>query len=177
MHKFYITNNLGGGGTNVSRFVDYKELFNFPHIGLLLNYYYLTDQSNPKFDVRIINRVRYFSHIKDFLNWAKDEFKKSRSVSTSFSQTSLPTVINGYMLENGCGNLLRDLLQGGNYDIEEIRKLVVPFLDFAESLHFDFSIALDYAMKYTYKDGERQDDEMKRLWEELAIYLMKTFTI
>lgn len=37
MHKFYITNNLGGGGTNVSRFVDYKQLFNLPHIGILLN--------------------------------------------------------------------------------------------------------------------------------------------
>lgn len=29
-HKFYITNNLGGGGTNVSRLIDYKQLFDLP---------------------------------------------------------------------------------------------------------------------------------------------------
>ncbi len=168
MHKFYITNNLGGGGTNVSRFVDYKELFNLPHIGLLLNYYYLTGQSTHKFDTRIINSVTNFTQIGDFLNWAKDEFKKSRSVSSAFTQSSSPTPINGYMLDNGCGNLLRDVLQGGEHDKDVIKNLVVPFLNFAEALHFDFSIALDYAMKYTYKDGERKDVEMKRLWEELA---------
>lgn len=168
MHKFYITNNLGGGGTNVSRFVDYKQLFNLPHIGILLNYYYLTGHAVPAFDVPILRSIPNYSNIGDFLNGAKQAFAQKRNVSSSFTQVVGPTPINGYMLDNGCGNLLRDLLQQGLYNKDSIHKLVTPFLDFAESLHFDFSIALDYAMKYTYKDSERKDVMMKRLWEELA---------
>ena len=168
MHKFYITNNLGGGGTNVSRFVDYKQLFNLPHIGILLNYYYLTGHAVPAFDTPILRSIPQYANIEDFLNGAKEAFKQKRSVSSSFTQVDGPTPINGYMLDNGCGNLLRDLLQQGLYNKDSIHNLVTPFLDFAESLHFDFSIALDYAMKYTYKDSERKDLLMKRLWEELA---------
>lgn len=168
MHKFYITNNLGGGGTNVSRFVDYKQLFNLPHIGILLNYYYLTERAVPAFDVPILRSIPNYSNIEDFLNGAKQAFAQKRNVSSSFTQVAGPTPINGYMLDNGCGNLLRDLLQQGLYNKDSIHELVTPFLDFAESLHFDFSIALDYAMKYTYKDSERKDLMMKRLWEELA---------
>lgn len=167
-HKFYLTNNLGGGGTNVSRFVDYKELFDFPNIGLLLNYYYLTGQSRPKFDSKIIKEVKNYDNISDFLNGAKQMFAKIRSVSKYFKQNLNPTDINGYMLDNGCGNILRDFLQKGEYTIDSIRNIVVPFLEFAEMMQFDFSIALDYAMKYTYKDGENGDIQMRKLWEELA---------
>lgn len=167
-HKFYITNDLGGGGTNVSRFVDYKQLFDFPGIGLLLNYYYLTGQATPKFDAKIIREVLKYNQIGDFLNAAKQMFAKTRKVSDYFKQDLNPTNINGYMLDNGCGNILRDLLTNGAYTIDSIQKIVIPFLDFAETMQFDFSIALDYAMKYTYKDNENKDKPMKQLWEELA---------
>lgn len=167
-HKFYLTNNLGGGGTNVSRFVDYKQLFDLPNIGLLLNYYYLTGQSTPKFDTKIINEVRKYNHIGDFLNGAKAMFAKARNVSDHFKQNPNSTNMNGYMLDNGCGNILRDLLQKGTYTVDSIQNIVLPFLDFAEMMQFDFSIALDFAMKYTYKDGENKDMQMKQLWQELA---------
>ncbi|MDD6808538.1 MAG: hypothetical protein PUD78_00305 [Bacteroidales bacterium] len=168
MHKFFITNNLGGGGTNVSRFVDYKALFNLPHIGLLLNYYYLTGHAKPAFDMPIIKSIYNYDNIADFLNGAKEKFSAIRSVSSSFEQSKEHTPINGYMLDNGCGNILRDLLQTGQYNKNSIKKLVIPFLKFADAMKFDFSIALDYAMKYTYKDKENNDAQMKRLWKELA---------
>lgn len=167
-HKFYITNNLGGGGTNVSRLIDYKQLFDLPNIGLLLNYYYLTGQARPRFDVNIINKIRNYSHIGDFLNDAREMFARKRNVSDLFIQDNKPSKINGYMLDNGCGNILRDLLQTNNYSENAIQKIIIPFLDFAESLQFDFSIALDYAMKYTYKNNENQNLQMQALWEELA---------
>ena len=167
-HKFYITNNLGGGGTNVSRLIDYKQLFDLPNIGLLLNYYYLTGQARPRFDTNIINKINNYDNISDFLNDARAMFAKKRNVSDLFIQDLNPTKINGYMLDNGCGNILRDLLQTNNYSENSIQRIIVPFLDFAESLQFDFSIALDYAMKYTYKDSENQNLQMQMLWKELA---------
>lgn len=168
MHKFYLTNNLGGGGTNVSRFVDYKQLFDLPNIGLLLNYYYLSCKAKTKFDTKLLRQITSHTHIGEFLNDAKVEFSKKRSVSVEFKQTLLPTKINGYMLDNGCGNILRDLLQSNNYTTDSIHDLVEPFHDFAEQLHFDFVIALDCAMKYTYKDKENQDKQLTKLWKELA---------
>lgn len=168
MHKFYLTNNLGGGGTNVSRFVDYKQLFDLPNIGLLLNYYYLSCKAKIKFDTKLLQKITSYDHIGTFLNDAKVEFSKSRFVSDEFNQNLLPTNINGYMLDNGCGNILRDLLQANNYTTDSIHDLVEPFHDFAEQLHFDFAIALDCAMKYTYKDKENQDKQLTKLWKELA---------
>ncbi|MDR1551942.1 MAG: hypothetical protein LBS69_00565 [Prevotellaceae bacterium] len=168
MHKFYITNNLGGGGTNVSRFVDYKQLFDLQNIGLLLNYYYLSGKVKIKFDTTLLKELEKFDNIAEFLNYAKKWFADNRSVSASFKQNLKPTNINGYMLDNGCGNILRDLLQSGKYTTKAVRNLVEPFHDFSESLNFDFSIALDYATKYTYKDNENADSQMKKLWQELA---------
>ena len=170
MHKFYLTNNLGGGGTNVSRFVDYKQLFDLPNIGLLLNYYYLSGKFDIKipFDTQLINTINNYRNIADFLNAAKKYFAGNRRVSSGFMQNIEPTNINGYLLDNGCGNILRDLLQRNAYSSESISKLIEPFHDFAEDLKFDFAIALDYAMKYTYKDDESSDIKLNKLWQELA---------
>ncbi|KAA6333462.1 hypothetical protein EZS27_018130 [termite gut metagenome] len=170
MHRFYLTNNLGGGGTNVSRFVDYKQLFDLPNIGLLLNYYYLSGNFDikMKFDTSLINTIHNYNDIADFLNVAKTYFTNCRSVSSFFKQNVEPTTINGYMLDNGCGNILRDLLQNDTYSSKLINKLIEPFHDFAELLKFDFAIALDYAMKYTYKDNESRDLKSKKLWQKLA---------
>jgi len=168
MHKFYLTNNLGGGGTNVSRFVDYKQLFDLPNIGLLLNYYYLSGKCIPQFDTTLLKNLDNYNNIADFLNFAKEWFSNKRSVSSSFKQDLNATKINGYMLDNGCGNILRDLLQSEKYTTTAIRSLVEPFQDFSEALNFDFSIALDYAMKYTYKENENSDNQLKELWQELA---------
>ena len=166
MHKVYITNNLGGGGTNVSRFVDYKQLFNFQNIGLLLNYYYLSKK--VKFDTKLLSNLENYNDIADFLNFAKKWFAEKRKVSSFFEQNLRATPINGYMLDNGCGNILRDLLQSGKYTTDAIRSLVEPYHNFSDALSFDFSIALDYAMKYTYKDNENADKQLKELWRELA---------
>lgn len=167
-HKFYITNNLGGGGTNVSRFIDYQQLFKMPNIGLLLNYYYLKGWSRPVFDKPIINKINKYNSISTFLNDARKTFSTKRNVSVLFNQSLDETKLSGYMLDNGCGNIIRDLLAQNNFNNQSIQNIVLPFLDFAEDLNFDFSIALDYAKKYTYKSGETTNEAMQKLWNEVV---------
>lgn len=167
-HKFYITNNLGGGGTNVSRFVDYHQLFQMPHIGLLLNYYYLKGLSKPAFDRPIIGKIANYNDIRDFLNDARKTFSAKRHVSRFFTQSLDKTILNGYMLDNGCGNIIRDFINQNKLDDQAIQSIVLPFLDFSEKLAFDFSIALDYAKKYTYKGGETENEAMQQLWNEVV---------
>lgn len=167
-HKFYITNNLGGGGTNVSRFIDYQQLFKMSNIGLLLNYYYLKGLSNPVFDRSVISQIDMFKDIVTFLNFAKGHFSTKRNVSSHFTQDKSNITLSGYMLDNGCGNIIRDLIKQNQLNNESIQNIVSPFLDFAERLNFDFSIALDYAKKYTYKGGETADKAMQQLWDEVV---------
>ena len=168
VHKFYFTNNLGGGGTNVSRLVDYKQLLDLPNIGLLLNYYYLTGQSVPKFDAYVIDKIRRYASIGDFLNGARKMFAARRRTSAYFVKSAGDSKMSGYMLDNGCGNILRDLLRSGRYNADSIKKIIKPFLDFSESMQFDYSIALDLAMKYTYKSKETIDEKLTDLWTQLS---------
>ena len=167
MHKFYLTNNLGGGGTNVSRLYDYIELFELPNIGVLLNYYYLTGHAKPSFDVNLIKKIENFHKINEFVNYCRQYFKNIRDTSSSFKSTERSTTINGFILDNGCGNFLRNMLAKGSGH-EQISKMIKPFLSFAEDQGFNLSVALDLAMKYTYKANEVDNSSFMSKWTQLA---------
>ncbi len=167
MHKFYITNNLGGGGTNVSRLYDYIEMFELNNIGILLNYYYLIGSAKPSFDLPLIKQINKFNDINTFVNFSREYFKSKRTTSAKFKSFNSGININGFILDNGCGNFLRDLLSK-NSSHEGIHDKVKPFLDFSEQHKFDLSVSLDLAMKYTYKASEKSDPEFMYKWQELA---------
>lgn len=167
MHRFFLTNNLGGGGTNVSRLYDYIEKFQLKNVGILLNYYYLTGHAKPSFDTNLIAEIGKYNDINDFVNHCREYFKDQRNTSSSFTSTPGKSKISGFILDNGCGNFLRNLLKlDSSHD--KISDLVKPFLDFAETLGFDYSVALDYAMKYTYKADEMENEQFKDQWIAIA---------
>ena len=167
IHKFFLTSNLGGGGTNVSRLYDYIQLFNLENVGILLNYYYLTGQAKPAFDVPLVSQIKNYVDFNSFADHAREYFGKKRKTSTSFTSKSSNSNINGFILDNGCGNFLRNLLENGQSH-SNIRTYIKPFLDYAESLHFDFSVTLDLAMKYTYKANEVGNPLFMSKWQNLA---------
>ena len=167
MHKFYLTNDLGGGGTNVSRLYDYIELFDLSNIGILLNYYYIKGHAKPAFDVPLISRVSNFNDIQDFISYSKEYFKTKRHSSNYFKSNNGLNVINGSILDNGCGNILRNVIGKGDTH-ERIQSYIKPFFDFAESLNFDLSVAMDLAMKYTYKANEVENPAFMSKWKQLA---------
>lgn len=167
MHKFYLTNNLGGGGTNVSRLYDYMELFNLSNIGILLNYYYLTGHASPVFDKPLISEIDEYDDIQSFVSHCRNYFKLRRSTSSAFQSQTSNSHINGFILDNGCGNFLRNFLENDDSH-EQIKNFIKPFLDYAESLHFDFSVSLDLAMKYTYKANEVNNPSFMSKWKQLA---------
>ncbi|MBQ7947403.1 MAG: hypothetical protein IJ277_04480 [Bacteroidaceae bacterium] len=167
MHKFYITNNLGGGGTNVSRLYDYLEKFELDNIGILLNYYYLTGSAKTCFDLPLIKQIDKFDDANDFVNFCREYFKAKRYTSSKFQSSNSKISINGFILDNGCGNFLRDLLEKDNSH-DDIHKKIKFFLDFAEQHKFELSVSLDLAMKYTYKASEKSNPIFMYKWQELA---------
>lgn len=171
MHTFYLTNNLGGGGTNVSRYSVYQGLLNNTNqIGLLLNYYYLSTDiaKTSSFDGDILRTYNDYKSISAFLDVVRQHFIEKERIVTNraIDTTTLP--IKSYLLDSGIGNILRDLISNDQLNTLNINNLIEPYHKYGENLKFDILIALDYALKYTYKKGERLDENLKIIWEELA---------
>lgn len=166
MHTFFATNNLGGGGTNVSRFLLHLDKIKTKHIGILLNYYYLSLQSTPAFDTGVLKNISEYSDIKDFIRFVKANFIEKKRQPKNV-KTEIDDLIKHYILDSGTGNILRDLINENNINKDSLSSLVEMYLQFSEKLNFNLVVALDYALKYTHKKGEGES----KIYQELS----KTF--
>lgn len=163
MHIFFATNNLGGGGTNVSRFLLHLDKIKTKNIGILLNYYYLSLQSKPAFDTGVLKNILEYSDIKEFIRFVKINFIDKKR-QPDFVATKLDDVIKHYILDSGTGNILRDLISENNIKQDSLSNLVDLYLSFSEKLNFNLVVALDYALKYTHKKGEGES----KIYQELS---------
>ena len=163
MHIFFATNNLGGGGTNVSRFLLHLDKIKTKHIGILLNYYYLSLQSTPSFDTSVLKNILEYSDIKDFLKFVKANFIEKKRQPENV-KTELDDFIKHYILDSGTGNILRDLINENNINKDSLNSIVELYLQFSEKLNFNLVVALDFALKYTHKKGEGES----KVYQELS---------
>jgi queuine/archaeosine tRNA-ribosyltransferase len=162
MHIFFATNNLGGGGTNVSRFLLHLDKIKTKHIGILLNYYYLSLQSKPAFDTVVLKKIFEYSDIRDFIRFVKSIFIENKR-QPNHVITELSDLIKYYILDSGTGNILRDLISKNNINKDSLSNLVELYLHFSERLNFNFVVAFDYALKYTHKKGEGENKRYQML--------------
>jgi len=169
MHIFFATNNLGGGGTNVSRFIIHLKSLNTKNIGILLNYYYLNNdfKKTMSFDQDVLRNILTHSDIREFLSYVKDTFISKGRISDSSKIKNVDNIAS-YILDSGSGNILRDLIKDEELNDTSISKLILLYHNFAEKLNFDFVVALDYALKYTHKQGENESDNYQNLASELT---------
>lgn len=163
MHIFFATNNLGGGGTNVSRFLLHLDKIKTKHIGILLNYYYLSLQSKPAFDTNVLKNIMEYSDIREFVRFVKENFIEKKRQPDDV-KTEIGDLIKHYILDSGTGNILRDLINENNIQKDSLSNLVELYLQFSEKLNFNLVVALDYALKYTHKKGEGKN----KIYQELA---------
>ncbi len=156
MHIFFATNNLGGGGTNVSRFLIHLDKIKTKHIGILLNYYYLSLQSTPAFDTGVLNNINDYSDIREFIRFAKTSFIEKKR-QPCYVNTVIDDLIDHYILDSGTGNILRDLISRNEINEDSLNNLVENYLRFSEQLNFGLVVAFDYTLKYTHKKGESEN--------------------
>jgi queuine/archaeosine tRNA-ribosyltransferase len=167
MHIFFATNNLGGGGTNVSRFLLHLDKIKSKHIGILLNYYYLSMQSTPAFDTGVLKNILEYSDIKNFIRFVKANFIEKKRQPKNVN-TEIDDLIKHYILDSGTGNILRDFIHENNINKDSLSNLVEMYLQFSEKLNFNLVVALDYALKYTHKKGEGESKIYQELSKGLA---------
>jgi tRNA-guanine family transglycosylase len=156
--RFFMINNFGGGGTNVSRFFVYSPLFATGKSEILLNYYYLNTkfEKTPAFNTDLLSNIVSFNDIREFIEYVRRnliEISKSCLPGTEYHRIGWDPVA---LVDSGSGNIFRDLsvkLSEDNFESlfqSEIRE----YIGFCEKLRFDLSIGLDIAGKYTWKKGE-----------------------
>ena len=164
---FFCISNLGGGGTNVSRFVSYLDLWEAGDSQILLNYYYLNTEfkKTMEFDGKILSKISKFCSINDFLIDARDIFVKEKgriAPDHKYCEVKWNPII---MLDSGSGNIFRDLIQKKQLTQENFKTIyteeVKKYLEFGISNKFDIIIAMDIAAKYTSKNNEHLDSNYK----------------
>jgi len=182
--RFFMINNFGGGGTNVSRFFVYSPLFATGKSEILLNYYYLNTKfaKTPAFNTDILKDIMSFDDIRVFLEYARRqliEVKKNCLERIRYQPSNWKPLI---LLDSGSGNIFRDILprlNEKNFEgvfLDEVK----DYVKFCEKLKFDIAIGLDIAGKYTWKKGETTNaDYVARLVKfsepEWNLIVNKTF--
>lgn len=156
--RFFMINNFGGGGTNVSRFFVYSPLFATGKSEMLLNYYYLNTkfEKTPAFNTNLLNNILSFNDIREFIEYVRKnliEISRSCLPGTEYHRIGWDPIA---LVDSGSGNIFRDLsvrLDEGNFE-SLFQSEITDYIGFCEKLRFDMSIGLDIAGKYTWKKGE-----------------------
>jgi tRNA-guanine family transglycosylase len=159
--RFFMINNFGGGGTNVSRFFVYLPLFAESKSELLLNYYYLNTkfEKTPAFNTKILRNILAFSDIKEFIEYArKDLIQNERCClkEMRYQPAGWRPIV---LVDSGSGNIFRDIskhVDESNFE-DALVSEAKNYIGFCEKLKFDIAISLDIAGKYTWKKGETAD--------------------
>ena len=157
--NFYFINNFGGGAQTVERaisYLNYLSPINNKNIHLQLNFRYLNfkewKKSNfSKNEIDELNRNRI-----ELLNFIKIVGKKiSRKYSFEILTKPQNIFTPEIMLDSGMGSILDYWINikklNKNEVIFESENLVPRYLNFIKIHKPNFSVALDYCMKNTYK--------------------------
>jgi len=173
---YYVTNDFGGGGTNVSRFFSYIDLLEGSGVRLLINYYFLENDFVDKtgFNTKELSKLKTYSEFYDFVSDIQKKFISDGKVSKSYVKSKIsyqPEIL----IDSGSGNILRD---SSEYILKNFTKIKDHYLDIIEKYHsfcekhnIDYAIAMDLALKYTYKGNESDNESYSAIREKIEEYI------
>jgi len=174
--SFFITNNFGGGGTNVSRLLSYLGVLDIGKINLLLNYYYLNTKLGNKmvFDRVHINKSFEFENIENWVEYVRGVYIETEKKTISEISLEKLENLNYFLLDSGSGNIFRNIIEDTSDNIlDEYAEIIKNYHNYTHNLKFNILIALDFAKKYTYKAGEKEDEKYVRISDEFGEDLEK----
>lgn len=158
---FFWISNLGGGGSDKYRETVYLDLYN--GIPTLYNYYYLR---YPDFATKWLNNMNDFNSFGDFLKYTRESMiNDEHYICDVHKPGEYEYDKNVYLLDSGARNILNDIIRNKINNDETIEKTMInqmyEYYDFADKYKFDFVIGYDLGGKYTFKDKEKQDEELQ----------------
>ena len=159
--RFFMINNFGGSGTNVSRFPVYLPAFKERKSELLLNYYYLNTkfEKTPAFNTKILQELGSFDDIRTFIEQTRKHLIENDNCCITGMRYQLSNWNPLVLLDSGSGNIFRDIakeISESNFE-KLFKSEIKDYINFCEMLKFNMAISLDIAGKYTWKKGENSD--------------------
>ncbi len=159
--SFFWISNLGGGGSDKYRETVYLDLYN--GIPTLYNYYYL---KYPKFATKWLSKLNNYQSFSEFLEFTRnDMIYKEKYICKEHIPGKYDYNNNIYLLDSGARNILNDIIRGKiklhNTVEETMIEKMYEYYDFAQKYKFDFVIGFDLGGKYTFKDSECSDENLK----------------
>ncbi|MSP65017.1 MAG: hypothetical protein EXR16_05260 [Bacteroidetes bacterium] len=168
---FFMTSNFGGGAGDIYRIITYTDLLESSQIPVLYNYYYLTGSGT--FKVKWTEHIPKFKNLNGFLLSIRDEFVKLGYCINKYDNKKLnwdPISL----LDSGSGNFVRDEIKSSP-DIDVILKSfdnkISAFADFCIQHEINIMMSMDFAGKYTHKQGERNSHNYNNLSKKLSTHL------
>ncbi len=165
---FFMTSNFGGGAGDIYRIITYTDLLESSQIPVLYNYYYLTEGGT--FKVKWTKLIPKFKNLNDFLLFIHNEFVKLGYCIDKYHNKELKwNPIS--LLDSGSGNFLRDEIKS-SFDIDVLLKSfdnkISAFADFCIQHEINIMMSMDFAGKYTHKQGERNSHNYNNLSKGLS---------
>ncbi|WP_455445981.1 hypothetical protein [Streptococcus salivarius] len=167
--SFFLISNLGGGASDKTRELTYLEFYN--NNPILFNYFYLR---YPQFSVTEIKKLKDCTTFKKFLEGVREDF-----FSKSFYKDSVnfhkPAIDNILLLDSGISNYISmvvntredyenfDSINNIQFWKDKLWSYAEEYYDFAKKYEFDMVIGIDTGGKYTFKDNEKQNEELTRI--------------
>jgi tRNA-guanine family transglycosylase len=165
---FFMTSNFGGGAADIYRIVTYTDLLESSQIPVLHNYYYLT--VGGTFKVKWTSLLPKFKNINHFLLFIRDQFVKLGYCIGKYSNKKLnwdPVTL----LDSGSGNFLRDEIKSSsdiNIILKSFDSKISVFADFCIQHEINIMMSMDFAGKYTHKQGEKDNHNYNILFKGLS---------
>ena len=171
--SFFMIYNIGGGGADRTRALVYMDLYN--KIPQLYNYYYLNLMAEMTFDAALLKHLPEYDDFSSFVKYMRETLIKNGKYSKKhiFQRVDYQSTV--YLLDSGAKNILDDIVEG-KVSKKENQSVVDRFVEemknyyvFANKHKFDLVVSFDTGGKYTFKNNEKNNKELK----EFDAYLLK----
>ena len=158
--SFFWISNLGGGSDKYRETV-YLDLYD--GIPTLYNYYYL---KYADFAKKWLSQIGNYSTFSEFLKFVRqDMIATEKYISVKHNQKLYDYQNNIYLLDSGARNILHDIIRGKINTKQNIEQTMIEqmydYYEFADRMKFDLVIGFDLGGKYTFKDSECSDIQLK----------------
>lgn len=167
--SFFQVYNFGGGNGDKDREIVYAELTG--DTPALVNYYYINNKFPYQFHSKLFNNADKFDSVGDLYNYIRKKLIEKGEIYSEHKCNGFDFNDKVFLLDSGAFNIIKYIAENVGYDIskfnERIDEEVIAYYDFAHALKFDMVVCFDLGGKYTEKDGEKSNKNLKNFLSQI----------
>ena len=167
--SFFQVYNYGGGNGDKDREIVYAELTG--DTPALINYYYINNNIPHSFQSHAFDDLSSYSKIGDVYNDIRNMLIKKGEIYNGYKPKKYDFNSKVFLLDSGAFNIVKYVAKKVNYKFDKfLDELIIQmkeYYNFANNLKIDIVVSFDLGGKYTEKDGESSDVELKKFFNAM----------